>query len=130
MDLATETYYKIDKDKCLDFETENIVLYLPISEYSNTEYLKRFYELKTKYENQLLISQSVIIKEELQKEYVKKYKEIYPYFQEIETVLKIPIDEYLDSHDEDGFIENYCLPDEVKLRVKLYRKQKNNLNNN
>ena len=45
MDLATETYYKIDKDKCLDFETENIVLYLPISEYSNTEYLKRFYEL-------------------------------------------------------------------------------------
>lgn len=130
MDLATETYYKIDKDKCLDFETENIVLYLPISEYSNTEYLKRFYELKTKYENQLLISQSVRIKEELQKEYEKKYKEIYPYFQEIETVLKIPIDEYLNSHDEDGFIENYCLLDEVKLRVKLYRKQKNNLNNN
>ena len=87
MDLATETYYKIDKDKCLDFETEKIVLYLPISEYSNTEYLKRFYELKTKYENQLLISQSVRIKEELQKEYEKKYKEIYPYFQEIETLI-------------------------------------------
>lgn len=78
----------------------------------------------------MLISQSVKVKEDLQKEYARNHKEIYPYFQEIETVLKIPIDEYLDSHDEDGFIKNYCLPDEVKLRVKLYRKQKNNLNNN
>ena len=123
MDLETTKWYNIDKDKCLDFETEYLTLYLPVSEYTAEEYYKRYIELQKWFRAQLIHrSQSDVIKE-LQEKYERKYKNLYPYFQRIDTIVNLPIEEYVRKHPKEGFIENYCLTNEEHMRVKLYRKQ-------
>ena len=124
MDLETTECYNIDKDKCLEFETEYLTLYLPISEYTEDEYYKKYIELQKWFRTQLIHnSQSEVIKV-LQEKYEKKYKKIYPYFQRIDTIANLSIENYVKKHPSDGFIENYCLSQEQFMRVKLYRKQK------
>jgi len=123
MDLETMKWYNIDKDKCLEFETEYLTVYLPISEYTLEEYYKKYIELQKWFRMQLIYrSQSDIIKE-LQEKYERKYKKIYPYFHRINTIADLPIEEYVKKHPVDGFIENCCLSSEEYMRVKLYRKQ-------
>ncbi len=125
MDLETTECYKIDKNKCLEFETEHLTLYLPISEYTEEEYYKKYSELQKWFRAQLIYrSQSDIIKE-LQEKYEIKHKKIYPYFYKIDTITDLPINEYVNRYPADGFIENYCLSSEELMRVKLYRKQLN-----
>ena len=124
MDLETTNWYTIDKDKCLEFETEYLTLYLPISEYTEEEYYKKYIELQKWFKTQLIHrSQSDVIKE-LREKYERKYKNMYPYFQRIDTINNLPIEEYVKTHLANGFIENYCLSQEESMRVKLYRKQK------
>ncbi len=124
MDLETMEWYNINKDECLEFETEYLTLYLPISEYTAEEYYKKYIELQKWFRNQLLHrSQHDVIKG-LQKKYEKKYKNIYPYFQRIDAINNLPIEDYVKTHPADEFIENDCLSQEESMRVKLYRKQK------
>ena len=123
MDLETTEWYNIDKDKCLEFEKEYLTVYLPISEYTEEEYYKKYIKLKKWFRTQLIHrSQSDVIKE-LQEKYEIKYKNLYPYFHRIDTITDLPIEEYVKRHPADGFVENYCLSNEEHMRVKLYRKQ-------
>ena len=125
IDLETMNLYIIDKEKCLEFENKFITLYLPISEYTIDEYYQKYIELQNWFKIQLMYrSQSDVIKE-LQEKYEKKYKNIYPYFQRIDTLIDLSIEDYVKTHPTDGFIENYCLSQEESMRVRLYRKQKN-----
>ena len=101
-DLETREWHGIDKGKCLEFETKYLTLYLPISEYTEEEYCKKYMELQRWF----------------------KHKSLYPYFQRIDTIAKLPIDDYIETYPKDGFIENFCLSQEEAMRVKLYRKQK------
>ncbi len=124
IDLETEEWTNIDRDKCLEFENEHLTLYLPISEYTEKEYYHKYIELHKWFRTQLIHrSQSDVIKE-LQEKYEKKYKNLYPYFQKIDTIANLPIEDYIKTHPADGFIENHCLDQEELMRVKLYRKQK------
>lgn len=125
MDLETTESYNINKDRCLEFETEYLTIYLPISEYTAEEYYKEYIELQKWFKMQLIHhSQSDVIKE-LQEKYERKYKNIYPYFHRIDTITDLPIEEYIKRHPADGFVENICLSNEEYMRVKLYRKQLN-----
>lgn len=125
MDLETTEWYNIDKDKCLEFETEYLTVYLPISEYTAEEYYKKYFELQKWFRTQLIHRCQPDVIKELQEKYEREYKNIYPYFHRIDTITDLPIDEYIKKHPEDGFIENFCLSKEEYMRVKLYRKQLN-----
>lgn len=124
MDLETTECYNIDKDECLEFETEYLTLYLPVSEYTAKEYYKKYIELQKWFKTQLIHHSQPNVIKELQEKYERKNKNIYPYFQRIDTIAHLPIEDYVKTHPEDGFIENYCLSHEEFMRVKLYRKQK------
>lgn len=125
IDLETMEMYNIDKDKCLEFEIEHLTVYLPISEYTIEEYYKQYEELRKWFKTQLIHrSQSDVIKE-LHETYEKRCKKIYPYFHRIDTIMDLPIDEYIKKHPEDGFVECFYLSEEEQMRVKLYRKQLN-----
>ncbi len=129
LDLETGEWMNIERDKCLEFETEHITLYLPISEYTEEEYYKKYIELQKWFREQLIHhSQSYVIKK-LQEKYEREYKKIYCNFQRIDTIADLPIDEYVKTHSEDGFIENYCLNEEELMRVRLYRRQQSEKNN-
>ncbi len=125
MDLETTEWYNIDKDKCLEFETEYLTLYLPISEYTSEEYYKKYIELQKWFKIQLIHRSQPDVIKELQEKYEREYKNIYPFFFFFFTIADLPIEEYVKKHHEEGFIENFCLSKEEQMRVKLYRKQLN-----
>ena len=125
MDLETKKCFHVDKDKCQEFEAEHLALYLPISEYTEQEYYKKYIELQKWFKTQLIHHSQLDVIKELQEKYEKKYKKIYPYFHKIDTIDNLPIDDYVKTHSANGFIENYCLSQEEFMRVKLYRKQEN-----
>ncbi len=124
MDLETTERYTIDKDECLEFETEYLTLYLPISEYTEEEYYKKYIELQKWFKTQLIYHSQPDVIKELKEKYERKYKEIYPNFHRIDTIAHLPIEDYIKTHPIDGFVENCCLDHEEFMRVKLYRKQK------
>ena len=124
MDLETAECYHINKDECLEFESEYLTLYLPISEYTEKEYYKKYIELQKWFRTQLIHRSQIDVIKGLQKKYERKNKNIYPYFQKIETIANLPIEDYIRTHPADGFVENCCLNQEEFMRVKLYRKQK------
>lgn len=123
MDLETTEWYNIDKDKFLEFETEYLTLYLPISEYTEEEYYKKYTELQKWFKIQLIHRSQLDVIKELQEKYEREYKNKYPLFQRIDTIADLPIEEYVKKHHEEGFIENFCLSKDEHMRVKLYRKQ-------
>lgn len=122
MDLETAEYYKVDKDKCLEFESEYLTLYLPVSEYTEREYHRKYIELQKRFKKQLMHRSQQHVIRGLQKKYEKKCKKLNFYFQKIDTIANIPIETYVKMYPTDGF--NYCLSKEETMRVKLYRKQK------
>ena len=68
-DLETREWHGIDKGKCLEFETKYLTLYLPISEYTEEEYYKKYIELQKWFREQLIHhSQSYVIKKLQEKE--------------------------------------------------------------
>lgn len=125
MDLETTEEYYIDRDKCLDFENEYLILYLPISEYTEKEYYQKYCKLQKWFRMELINrSQSDIILE-LQEKYEREHSTLYPSFHKMDTVFNLPIQEYVKTHHEEGFIENNCLSKEEYMCVKLYRKKMN-----
>lgn len=125
MDLETTEVSYIEKDYCLDFETEYLVLYPPVSEYSEAEYFKKYRELQNWFKTQLIHRSQADVIEELKKKYSKEYNGLAPSFHKMDTILGMPIDEFIKRNGEDGYVENFCLSKEYYLRVKLYRKQLN-----
>ena len=123
MDLETTECYNIDKDECLEFETEYLTLYLPISEYTAKEYYKKYIELQKWFRTQLIHRSQYDVIRGLQKKYERKSKKIYAYFQRIDKIANMSIEEYVKMYPAYGF--NYCLSKEEAMRVELYRKQKN-----
>lgn len=124
-DLETTKVYHISKDECINFETEYLALYLPISEYSEEEYLERYLELQRWFKMQIIHASLSDVIDEMRKKYSRKYIELYPSFEKIETIGQLPIAEYVKNYPTEGFIETYCLSKEESMRVKLYRKQLN-----
>ena len=121
MDLETEQWYDIDKEKLLEFENQYLTLYLPVSKYTKEEYSKKYIELQKWFKIQIIHrSQSDVIKE-LQKKYEQQYKNLH-----LTTHIKIDkirIEEHIKQHPEDGYIEKFCLSQEEEKIVKLYRRQ-------
>ena len=122
LDLETENLICVAKKEIAQFEASFITLYLPIFEYSKEEYLKKYNELKKWYNYQILYRFPKDVIKELQKKYERKYKNIYPLTQQIDTINNLPIDQHLQQYSKDGFIEEYCLSPEEKMVIKLYRR--------
>ena len=122
-DLETGKWFNILKNDVLEFEEANTTLYLPILEYSEKEYYQKYMELQNWFKEQLLHRPQKEVVFEIQKNYKRKYKDLYPYFQSIELINNTPIAEYTKKELENDFLENYCISDEEKMVVKLYRKQ-------
>lgn len=122
IDLETTECYNIDKDKCLEFETEYLTLYLPISEYTAEEYYKKYIELQKWFRTQLIHRSQYDVIKGLQKKYERKSKKIYSYFHRIDKIANMSIEDYVKMYPAYGL--NYCLSKEEAMRVELYRKQK------
>ncbi len=122
-DLETKKNYNIKKEGCVAFETQNITLYPPISEYSEEEYEKKYKDLQNWFNAQLKDTPKSKIITIIQKKYSRKYPALYPSFQNIDTIMNVPIAEYLKTASKDGFIESFCISKEEEMRIKLYKKQ-------
>lgn len=123
MDLETEDCYTIKKDECLAFERKYLTLYLPICEYDTIEYRKKYRALQKWFMTQLIHRPQAEVVKEINEKIERKYKALYPYFYQIDTIANLPIERYIEEYPADGFIETFCLAPEEYKRVKLYRKQ-------
>ena len=88
MDLETEDIIKVLKDNILKFEEENITLYLPILKYSKEEYCKSFKKLQNWFKEQIVNHPLEDVIKEIKSKYERKFKNIYPTFEQIDTILK------------------------------------------
>lgn len=72
-DLENGNSYNIELDKCVDFEKENITIYIPVVAYSTHEYMKNFLNLQKWF----LEQQKTYTREEIKEQLIEKTKHKY-----------------------------------------------------
>lgn len=73
LDLENGNPYNIELDKCIDFEKENITIYIPVVAYSTHEYMKNFLNLQKWF----LEQQKTYTREEIKEQLIEKTKHKY-----------------------------------------------------
>ena len=131
LDLETEEAYNIPIANCEEFEKEHLVLYFPVCDYCYLEYEAGYSKLLRWFRAELMVRSQQDIILELQQssrvQYDKLYSECHKLSpKQLDTngnvkIIDMPIDEFVKRHPENGFVEKFCLSDEEKRRVKLYR---------
>ena len=74
LDLETGEAYNIGLDRCIEFETENIVIYMTVAAYSSHEYIKNYMDLKNWFYNEIINRSREEIIEEIKQKYQNKEK--------------------------------------------------------
>lgn len=74
LDLETGEAYNIGLDRCIEFETENIVIYMPVAAYSSHEYIKNYMNLQNWFYNEIINRSREEIIEEIKQKYQNKEK--------------------------------------------------------
>lgn len=131
MDLETEKVYSILIDECKNFEERNIVIYIPVSICTANEYSENYFTLRRWFLLQLVNNHQEIVIGQLRKLNDIKYKNLYlatHKYPEIElsvrkpaTIKNFDVESFVENYPENGFIENFCLSEEERRLVRLYR---------
>ncbi len=133
LDLETQEAYNIAIEKVREFEQEHLTIYFPVEGFSQNDYMKKYFELQTWFRKQLMTRSQKEVIEELQENMDIKYQELSSICQNNPTLqlqvgkpakpVSFDVDQFVTTHPEAGFLEEFCLSPENRAKVKEYRKE-------
>ena len=131
LDLETQEAYHIAMDKIEEFEKEYLTIYLPVEGHSQNDYTRKYFELQTWFRKQLMTHSQQEVIEKLQENMDIKYQKLSSACQNNPTLqlqvgkparpVSFDVDQFVTTHPENGFLEEFCLSPENRAKVKQYR---------
>lgn len=131
LDLETQEAYNIAIEKVREFEQEHLTIYFSVEGFSQNDYIKKYFELQTWFRKQLMTRSQKEVIEELQENMDIKYQKLSSICQGNPTLqlqvgkparpVSFDVDQFVTTHPENGFLEEFCLSPENRAKVKQYR---------
>ena len=131
LDLETQAAYNIAIEEVAEFEKEHLTIYLPVEGVSQNDYMAKYFELQTWFRKQLMTHSQKEVIGKLQENMNIKYQKLSSACQNNPTLqlqvgkpakpVSFDVDQFVTTHPENGFLEEFCLSHENKAKVKQYR---------
>lgn len=131
LDLETQAAYNIAIEEVAEFEKEYLTIYLPVEGVSQNDYMRKYFELKTWFRKQLMTHSQKEVIGKLQENMDIKYQKLSSACQNNPTLqlqvgkpakpVSFDVDQFVTTHPENGFLEEFCLSPENRAKVKQYR---------
>ena len=131
LDLETQEAYNIAIEEVAEFEQEHLTIYLPVEGFSQNDYMKKYFELQAWFRKQLMTRSQKEVIGKLQESMNIKYQKLSSVCQNNQALqlevgkpakpVSFDVDQFVTTHPEDGFLEEFCLSHENKAKVKKYR---------
>lgn len=133
LDLETQAAYNIAIEEVAEFEKEHLTIYLPVEGFSQNDYMAKYFELQTCFRKQLMTRSQKEVIEELQENMNIKYQKLSSICQNNPTLqlqvgkpakpASFNVEQFVTTHPENGFLEEFCLSSKNRAKVKQYRKK-------
>ena len=133
LDLETQEAYNIAIEEVSEFEKEHLTIYLPVEGVSQNDYMRKYFELQTWFRKQLMTHSQKEVIGKLQENMNIKYQKLSLACQNNPTLqlqvgkpakpVSFDVDQFVTTHPEAGFLEEFCLSPENRAKVKEYRKE-------
>lgn len=131
LDLETQAAYNIAIEEVREFEKEHLTIYLPVEGHSQNDYMRKYFELQTWFRKQLMTHSQKEVIGKLQENMDIKYQKLSLICQGNPTLqlqvgktarpVSFDVDQFVTTHPENGFLEEFCLSPENRAKVKQYR---------
>ena len=131
LDLETQAAYNIAIEEVAEFEKEHLTIYLPVEGVSQNDYMRKYFELQTWFRKQLMTHSQKEVIGKLQENMNIKYQKLSLACQNNPTLqlqvgkpakpVSFDVDQFVTTHPENGFLEEFCLSPENRAKVKQYR---------
>ena len=118
-------------EEVAEFEKEHLTIYLPVEGVSQNDYMAKYFELQTWFRKQLMTHSQKEVIGKLQENMNIKYQKLSSACQNNPTLqlqvgkpakpVSFDVDQFVTTHPENGFLEEFCLSHENKAKVKQYR---------
>lgn len=131
LDLETQEAYHIAIEEVAEFEKEHLTIYLPVEGVSQNDYMAKYFELQIWFRKQLMTHSQKEVIGKLQENMDIKYQKLSSACQNNPTLqlqvgkpakpVSFDVDQFVTTHPENGFLEEFCLSPENRAKVKQYR---------
>ena len=131
LDLETQAAYNIAIEEVAEFEKEHLTIYLPVEGVSQNDYMRKYFELQTWFRKQLMTHSQKEVIGKLQENMNIKYQKLSSVCQNNQALqlqvgkpakpVSFDVDQFVTTHPENGFLEEFCLSPENRAKVKQYR---------
>ena len=131
LDLETQAAYNIAIEEVAEFEKEHLTIYLPVEGVSQNDYMAKYFELQIWFRKQLMTHSQKEVIGKLQENMDIKYQKLSSACQNNPTLqlqvgeparpVSFDVDQFVTTHPENGFLEEFCLSPENRAKVKQYR---------
>ena len=131
LDLETQEAYHIAIEEVAEFEKEHLTIYLPVEGHSQNDYMRKYFELQTWFRKQLMTHSQKEVIGKLQENMDIKHQKLSSICQGNPTLqlqvgktarpVSFDVDQFVTTHPENGFLEEFCLSPENRAKVKQYR---------
>ena len=131
LDLETQAAYNIAIEEVAEFEKEHLTIYLPVEGVSQNDYMAKYFELQIWFRKQLMTHSQKEVIGKLQENMDIKYQKLSLACQNNPTLqlqvgkpakpVSFDVDQFVTTHPENGFLEEFCLSPENRAKVKQYR---------
>lgn len=131
LDLETQEAYHIAIEEVAEFEKEHLTIYLPVEGVSQNDYMRKYFELQTWFRKQLMTHSQKEVIGKLQENMNIKYQKLSSVCQNNQALqlqvgkparpVSFDVDQFVTTHPENGFLEEFCLSPENRAKVKQYR---------
>ena len=131
LDLETQAAYNIAIEEVREFEKEHLTIYLPVEGVSQNDYMAKYFELQIWFRKQLMTHSQKEVIGKLQENMDIKYQKLSSACQNNPTLqlqvgkpakpVSFDVDQFVTTHPENGFLEEFCLSPENRAKVKQYR---------
>ena len=131
LDLETQAAYNIAIEEVAEFEKEHLTIYLPVEGVSQNDYMRKYFELQTWFRKQLMTHSQKEVIGKLQENMNIKYQKLSSVCQNNQALqlqvgkpakpASFDVDQFVTTHPENGFLEEFCLSPENRAKVKQYR---------